>query len=143
MALLELAVIRKLVARKLLVRSLVGQELVRIYGARRADWRAWLLCGCLLSLGASGCSLLDRVAGGCSTWPLLGGVEEVVSQHESVVRDIEAINPGHTGIIVNTWTCPGKARLTFTYATLDDKRRIQDIIGADTFFGVSFTLRNI
>ena len=122
--------------------------MARAHGARRTQRRAWLLfssilCGLLLGLGASGCFLLERVAGGCSTWPPVGGVEEVVSQHESVVREIEAINPGHTGIIVNTWTCPGKARLAFTYATLDDKRRIQAIIGADTFFGVPFTLRNI
>ena len=114
----------------------------------RAHGRAWLLfspilCGLLLGLGGSGCSLVAEVTGGCSTWSPVGAVEEVVLQHESVVREIEAINPGHTGIIINTWKCPGKARLIFTYASLDDKRRIGDIIGADSFFGVPFTLQNV
>ena len=116
--------------------------------ARRSRGRVSLLFssilfGLLLRLGASGCFLANQVTSGCSTWPPVGDVEEVLLQHESAVREIEAINPGHTDIIVNTWKCPGKSHLTFTYATLDDKWRIEDIIGTDTFFGVTFTLQNV
>jgi hypothetical protein len=77
----------------------------------------------------------------CEQLPPLAEVERVLEEHQDVIRQIEAVNPGFAGVDVNTCG-EGNADLTFWYATHRDRVAIERIIGDDTFFGVPYNLNN-
>lgn len=77
----------------------------------------------------------------CEQLPPLAEVERVLEEHQDVIRQIEAVNPGLVGVDVTTCGA-GHADLTFWYATHQDRVAIEQIIGSDTFFGVPYNLNN-
>ena len=77
----------------------------------------------------------------CEQLPSLAEVERVLEEHQDVIRQIEAVNPGLVG--VDVMTCgAGNADLTFWYASHRDRVAIEQIIGDDTFFGMPYNLNN-
>ena len=78
----------------------------------------------------------------CERLPSLSEVERVVSEHQDVIRQIEAVHPGFVGVDINTCGEGQNADMTFWYATREDRKAIERIIGSDTFFGVPYNLIN-
>ncbi len=78
----------------------------------------------------------------CRRLPTPEEVERVVAEHQDVIRQIEAVNPGFVGVEIDTATCPGHADLLIWYASHADRLAIKAIIGAETFFGVPYRLQN-
>jgi hypothetical protein len=77
----------------------------------------------------------------CEKLPSIAEVEKVIAEHQYVIRQIEAVNPGFVGIEVNTCGT-GNADITFWYGSHKDRIAIENIIGSDTFFGVPYNLQN-
>lgn len=77
----------------------------------------------------------------CKKLPIEGEVVAVLEQHQDLVREIEGVNPGLVGIDIDT-SCPGKADLVIWYASHGDRLEIEQILGADTFFGIPYRLNN-
>lgn len=78
----------------------------------------------------------------CDQWPTPDEVHDVIAQHQDVVRRIEAVHPGHAGVEVDEFTCPGRADIVIWYASHADRLQIEAIIGADRFFGMPYRLVN-
>ena len=77
----------------------------------------------------------------CEKLPSIAEVEKVIVEHQDVIRQIEAVDPGFVGIEVNTCGT-GNADITFWYGSHKDRMSIENIIGSDTFFGVPYNLQN-
>lgn len=78
----------------------------------------------------------------CEQLPLVSEVEKIVQEHQGIIQQIEAVNPGQVGIEVNTCGTGQNADITFWYATHKDRVAIEQIIGNETFFGVPYNLNN-
>lgn len=78
----------------------------------------------------------------CHQLPTPEEVERVVAEHQDVIQQIEAVNPGQVGVEIDTITCPGHADLLIWYASRTDRLAIKAIIGTDTFFGIPYRLQN-
>ena len=79
----------------------------------------------------------------CDKWPTLDEVQRVIDQQVQAVRQIEAVNPGFTEVIINTMGCPGRADIRIWYVSYSDRDAIKSIIGdGKYFFGVPYQLRN-
>ena len=77
----------------------------------------------------------------CEKLPSIAEVEKVIVEHQDVIRQIEAVDPGFVGIEVNTCGT-GNADITFWYGSHKDRTSMENIIGSDTFFGVPYNLQN-
>jgi hypothetical protein len=77
----------------------------------------------------------------CEKLPSITEVEKVIAEHQDVIKQIEAVNPGFVGIEVNTCG-PGNADITFWYGSHEDRMAVENLIGGDTFFGVPYNLQN-
>jgi len=77
----------------------------------------------------------------CEQLPLRAEVEKVLEEHNDVIQQIEAVNPGFVGIEVSTCG-KGNADITFWYGSHQDRIVIEQMIGGDTFFGVPYNLQN-
>ncbi|MDO9084660.1 MAG: hypothetical protein Q7U53_00525 [Anaerolineaceae bacterium] len=78
----------------------------------------------------------------CKKLPTKEEVEKIISEHQEVIRDIEAVNPGLVGVEIDTATCQGKADIIFWYASHENRLEIEKIIGNETFFGIPYRLQN-
>lgn len=78
----------------------------------------------------------------CEQLPPPSEVERVIREHQDIIQQIEAVNPGLVGVDVNTCGAGQNADITFWYATHRDRMAIERIIGGDTFFGVPYNLNN-
>ncbi len=78
----------------------------------------------------------------CEQLPPISEVERIIQEHQDIVQQIEAVNPGLVGVDVNTCGVGQHADITFWYATHQDRIAIERIIGSDTFFGVPYNLNN-
>jgi len=78
----------------------------------------------------------------CEALPEIGLVRDIVAEHADVVARIEAVNPGFVFVDVDELTCRGRADLIIAYASRQDRRAIEAILDADTFFGVPYRLEN-
>jgi hypothetical protein len=78
----------------------------------------------------------------CQDLPTKIEVERVVAQHKDVIQQIQQIDPGFTGIEIDTLNCEGKADLLIWYGTHEQRVAIEKIIKADTFFGIPYRLQN-
>ena len=78
----------------------------------------------------------------CEQLPPVSEVERVVQEHQDVIQQIEAVNPGWVGVEVHTCGAGQNADITFWYATRKDRIAIERIIDGDTFFGVPYNLNN-
>lgn len=77
----------------------------------------------------------------CDALPTYGEVMVMISQHQDVLDEIEALNPGFVGWEVHT-PCEGRADLVFWYGGRSDRRKIEAIIDDATFFGIPYRLNN-
>lgn len=78
----------------------------------------------------------------CEQLPPISEVERIIQEHQDVIQQIEAVNPGLVGVEVNTCGAGQNADITFWYATRKDRAAIEQIIGSETFFGVPYNLNN-
>lgn len=78
----------------------------------------------------------------CSRLPSPEAVEQVIADHQDILRQIEQVNPGLVGVEIDTTACPGHADLIFWYASHADRLAIKAIIGAETFFGIPYRMQN-
>jgi len=77
----------------------------------------------------------------CEKLPVLSEVEILMEEHQDVIQQIEAIDPGFIRVYIST-PCPGKGSLVIEYASHEDRLQIEALIG-DTFFGVPWKGINI
>jgi hypothetical protein len=78
----------------------------------------------------------------CDELPTEAEVRSTVQEHQDTIQAIEAVNPGHVGVEIDAYTCPGKADLLIWYATHQNRLAIKDIIDGDTFFGIPYRMNN-
>lgn len=78
----------------------------------------------------------------CEELPPLSEVERVIQEHQDILQQIKAVNPGLVGVDVNPCGAGQNADITFWYASHQDRIAIERIIGSDTFFGVPYNLNN-
>ena len=78
----------------------------------------------------------------CNELPPKLEVERIVEGHRDVIRQIEQVAPGSTGVEIDTLTCEGKADLLIWYGTHEQRIAIEAMIGEDTFFGIPYRLQN-
>jgi hypothetical protein len=79
----------------------------------------------------------------CAELPPVAEVEQVVDSHRDAIDQIKQVNPGSVFVEIDSTTCPGKADIVISYGTHQTRLAIEQIIAADTFFGVPYRLRNI
>lgn len=97
----------------------------------------------VVGLGSTGCNLLNQAGLFCDRYPNIDEVEQVLAAHPQAVKQIEAVNPGFTEILVRDVNgCPGKASLEILYATRPDQQKIQQLLGK-TFWGIPYRSVNI
>ena len=79
----------------------------------------------------------------CAELPPLTEVEQTVAAHQDVIKQIEAIQPGHVRAYVSgVSSCPDKGILVIEYASHSDRERIEALIG-ETFFGIPWKGLNV
>jgi hypothetical protein len=78
----------------------------------------------------------------CEQLPPVSEVERIIQEHQDVIQQIEAVNPGLVGVEVHTCGAGQTADIIFWYATRKDRAAIEQIIGSETFFGVPYNLNN-
>jgi hypothetical protein len=78
----------------------------------------------------------------CEQLPPVSEVERIIQEHQDVIQDIEAVNPGLVGVEINSCGAGQNADITFWYAGHQDRIAIERIIASDTFFGVPYNLNN-
>ena len=78
----------------------------------------------------------------CEKLPMQNEVTKIISEHQNIIKDIEAVNPGLVGVEIDTATCQGKADIIFWYASHENRLEIEEIIGDETFFGIPYRLHN-
>jgi hypothetical protein len=78
----------------------------------------------------------------CAQLPYEDEVRRVMEAHQDTIKKIGQIKPGFVGVEMDTSACPGKADILFWYGTHKDRLRIENIINADTFYGIPYRLQN-
>lgn len=78
----------------------------------------------------------------CEQLPAAAAVDQAVAEHADVAQQILAVNPGNTFFDVDRETCPGKADIVVSFATVKDRQQIEAILGDGSFFGVPVRLMN-
>ena len=78
----------------------------------------------------------------CEKLPTEDAVIKIISEHQEVIRDIEAVNPGLVGVEIDATTCYDKADIIFWYASHENRLEIEKIIKDETFFGIPYRLQN-
>ena len=78
----------------------------------------------------------------CDQLPPISEVERIIQEHQEVIQQIEAVNPGLVGVDVSICGAGQNADITFWYGGHKDRIAIEQIIGSDTFFGVPYNLNN-
>lgn len=104
----------------------------------------------LVALAGAACTptLSNAVSGNrehglaCEQLPAAAAVDQALAEHTDVAQQILAVNPGNTFLDVDRETCPGKADIVISFATVSDRQQIEAILGDDTFFGVPVRLMN-
>ena len=78
----------------------------------------------------------------CQELPSKEEIWRVLQEHQDVLQQIQALDqPGVVGYEIVP-CAPGHASLTFWYASHEQRVKIEEIIGGDTFFGVPYDLQN-
>lgn len=78
----------------------------------------------------------------CDKLPAIADVTNVVEEHKNIIEQIEQIHPGQSGVEVDSLSCPGKADIVIWYASHEDRIKIEQLIGNETFFGIPLRLQN-
>ena len=78
----------------------------------------------------------------CQELPPKVEVERILEQHKDAIQQIQEVAPGFVGAEVDSYTCEGKADLLIWYGTHEQRVAIEQIIAADTFFGIPYRLQN-
>jgi hypothetical protein len=78
----------------------------------------------------------------CQALPTESVVRETLEANQDVLREIEQVNPEAVRIIIDDFTCPGKADLVIYYPSNKNRQAIEQILQGDTFFGIPYRLVN-
>jgi hypothetical protein len=78
----------------------------------------------------------------CEALPTESVVRATLEAHQDVIREIEQVNPDAVKIIIDDFTCPGKADLVIYYPSNKNRQAIEQILKGDTFFGIPYRLIN-
>ena len=78
----------------------------------------------------------------CRDLPAKSEVERIVERHQDIVLEIQQVDPGFVGVEIDASHCEGKADLLIWYGTHQQRVAIENIIAAETFFGVPYRLQN-
>ena len=78
----------------------------------------------------------------CEQLPTEAEVQQVLDEHQDVIKKIEQIHPGFVGVEMDTSACPGKADILFWYGNHEDRLSIETIIAGETFYGIPYRLQN-
>ncbi len=78
----------------------------------------------------------------CEALPTESAVRETLDSHQDIIREIEQVNPDAVKIIIDDFTCPGKADLVIYYPSNENRQAIEQILQSDTFFGIPYRLIN-
>ncbi len=73
----------------------------------------------------------------CAELPTLSEVEQVVEEHQNLIREIEQVNPGFIFVSINA-PCPGKGEILIEYPSHQNRLQIEELIGDKTFFGIPY-----
>lgn len=79
----------------------------------------------------------------CEELPSLEAVNSALADNPKMVRRIEDVHPGFVTVTIDSTTCPGKADIVILFATREDRKAIEEIIGGDTLFGVPYRMFNV
>jgi hypothetical protein len=78
----------------------------------------------------------------CAQRPSVAQARRVLVEHQDLVRRILAVE-GAVSVEVDELACPGWGTLVIFYNARRDRRQIERLIGADTFFGIPCSLRDV
>lgn len=78
----------------------------------------------------------------CEALPTVEEVEQIVADHQDVIRLIKKVSPGHILVYVDELTCSSRADIVISYTSHQQRVVIERIIDSDTFFGVPYRLHN-
>lgn len=78
----------------------------------------------------------------CEELPAAEDVRAVVTAHQDMVEQIEAVDPGHVFVEIDEASCPGRADIRIGFPGRDQRQAIEAILNSDTFFGVPYRLIN-
>ena len=78
----------------------------------------------------------------CGRLPSAAEAARTLAQHEADIKAIENIYPGYIWVDLDTVTCPGRGQVIITYDTEANRKRIEELIGADTFLGLPYRFVN-
>lgn len=81
----------------------------------------------------------------CSELPPAKKVEQVLKEHKQEVEKIKNIAPGYVRVSKGNGGngCIDTADIIIYYASHSQRVQIENTIGADTFFGIPYRLKNI
>ena len=72
----------------------------------------------------------------CEEIPDLTDIEKIVEEHQDIIQQIEAINPGNISVFIDSSdACPGKYILIIEYPSHANRTQIEALIG-ETLFGI-------
>lgn len=78
----------------------------------------------------------------CEALPTPAEVKQVLEEQQALVKEIEAVQPGHVFVEVDEVTCPDRADIVISYPSHQEREKLEAILPSDTFFGVPYRLRN-
>ncbi len=79
----------------------------------------------------------------CDDLPAVDEAQSVVSKHKDVVREIISIDPSLITIDIDNRECGSRADIVITVGSDAEKRRVEEIIQSDNFFGVPYRIINM
>jgi hypothetical protein len=78
----------------------------------------------------------------CDRRPPVAEARRVLARHGELVRRIEAVDPS-VSVDLDELVCPGRGTLVIHYGAHRHRERIERLIGAETVFGVPYSLQNV
>lgn len=79
----------------------------------------------------------------CEELPSVDKVKQVINEYQNIVREIEQVNPGFVFVTMGTYEdCIDKSDIVISYASHQNRLKIEKIINNETFFGIPYRLHN-
>jgi predicted nucleotidyltransferase len=79
----------------------------------------------------------------CDKLPTRAVAEAVVRLHHDVIDRIQHVGPTGSVFVELAEPCSGKADLVIYHPSREARQEIENIIGADTFYGIPYRLINV
>ena len=85
--------------------------------------------------------LADSAGKPCTELPPAEVAQATLEKNQELVRRLDKVRPNSVSVYPDPDRCPGRADIVVTYATVDDYRKLKQILG-DDFDGVPYRLLN-